>query len=262
VKTDLRAGSTYVRSVMDALQKDCNKCLDERLGMCYTHGMKCKLVAYHRVSTEKQGKSGLGLEAQQAAVERHAATYGCTLVASYTEVESGRKNDRPELAKAIAHAKRSKATLVIAKLDRLARNVAFVANLMEAGVDFIACDNPHANRLTVHILSAVAEAEARAISDRTKAALAAAKARGVVLGAAGARNLTREGTLKGAAAAAVAIRRQKAAAYEDLLPIVRKLAKNGLSLRAIAAQLNTDGHTTRTGRDWNPVQVSRVLATA
>lgn len=215
------------------------------------------MVAYYRVSTKKQGDSGLGLEAQVSAVAAHVAANGCDLIAAYTEVESGKKNDRPELARAIAHAKRSKATLVIAKLDRLARNVAFVANLMESGVDFVACDNPHANRLTVHILAAVAEAEALAISARTKAALAAAKARGTKLGT---NNLTREGTLKGSAAGVAAIRAKKTAAYADLVPAVREMAAGGLSLRAIAARLNDDGHSTRSGKHWNAMQVSRVLA--
>ena len=141
-------------------------------------------VAYYRVSTERQGRSGLGLEGQRAAVAAYAKQVGATMLAEYTEVESGKRADRPELAKALPHAKRSKATLLVAKLDRLARNVAFLSAVMDSGVDFIACDNPHANRLTIHILAAVAEDEARRISDRTKAALGAAKARGTKLGSA------------------------------------------------------------------------------
>lgn len=129
-----------------------------------------KYVAYFRVSTQRQGQSGLGLEGQQAAVAAF-----CEPLESFTEVESGKRSDRPELARAIAACKRLGATLVIAKLDRLARNVHFVSGLMESGVEFIACDNPNANRLTVHILAAVAEDEARRISERTKAALAAAR---------------------------------------------------------------------------------------
>ena len=103
-------------------------------------------IAYYRVSTDRQGQSGLGLEAQQTAVEQHLAGGNWDLIESYTEIESGKRNDRPELAKALAACKRNRATLVIAKLDRLARNVAFVANLMESGVSFLAVDNPHANR--------------------------------------------------------------------------------------------------------------------
>ena len=135
-----------------------------------------KVVAYYRVSTAKQGASGLGLDAQRAAVAAWTAANGAAVLAGYTEVESGKRADRPELIKALAHAKRSKATLVIAKLDRLSRNVHFLSGLMESGVDFIACDNPHANKLTIHILAAVAEDEAKRISERTKAALAAYKA--------------------------------------------------------------------------------------
>jgi DNA invertase Pin-like site-specific DNA recombinase len=141
-----------------------------------------RCVAYYRVSTAKQGASGLGLEAQQMAVSEYVGRQGWELVGSFTEIESGKKADRPQLLKALEHCRRYKATLVIAKLDRLARNVAFVSNLMEAGTDFVAVDFPHANRLTIHILAAVAEHEREAISARTKAALAAAKARGVKLG--------------------------------------------------------------------------------
>src|SRR4030088_13724 len=116
-------------------------------------------VAYLRVSTVRQGESGLGLEAQRAAVEAFARSHGGAVVASYVEVESGRKSDRPELAKALEAARRGRATLLVAKLDRLARNVAFIANLMDAGVDFVACDQPFASRLTIHILAAVVEDE-------------------------------------------------------------------------------------------------------
>src|SRR5262245_55735140 len=144
--------------------------------------MSGKLTAYYRVSTQKQGKSGLGLEAQRAAVQDYAARTGAVIVKEYVEIESGRRADRPELAKAVAHARRSQALLCVAKLDRLARNVAFLSALMDAGIDFVACDNPTANRLTIHILVAVAEDEARRISDRTKAALAAYIARGGRLG--------------------------------------------------------------------------------
>ena len=140
------------------------------------------LVSYLRVSTRKQGKSGLGLEAQRAAVAEFAAREGLRVVAEYVEVESGKKAARPELAKALSHCRAAKACLVVAKLDRLARNVAFLSALMEAGLEFVALDNPYANTFTLHVLAAVAEQEARATSERTKAALAAAKRRGVLLG--------------------------------------------------------------------------------
>jgi DNA invertase Pin-like site-specific DNA recombinase len=153
------------------------------------------LVAYYRVSTDKQGASGLGLEGQKTCVEAYAAATRARILASYQEVESGTKSDRPMLDKAIAHANCSGATLIIAKLDRLSRNVHFLSGLMESGVDFIACDNPNVNRLTVHILAAVAEDEAIRISERTKAAMAAYKARGGVLGTLA--NLTAAGRSKG-----------------------------------------------------------------
>ena len=222
------------------------------------------VVAYYRVSTAKQGASGLGLEGQVAAVEQYARDRGATILRAYQEVESGKRADRPELANAIAHARRSGATLVIAKLDRLARNVHFLAGLMEAKVDFVACDNPHANRLTIHILAAVAEDEARRISDRTRAALAAYKARGGILGAArpGAPRLSEEARVRGAQGGGQAARERADVAYADLAVMMAELRSGGLSLRAIAARLNEEGHTTRRGRPWNPVQVTRVLGRA
>src|SRR6516162_2201556 len=143
---------------------------------------KGKFVAYYRVSTAKQGVSGLGLEAQRTAVLDYLNGGRWKLVGEFKEVESGKDSGRPALAKALAACRVHNATLIIAKLDRLARNVAFISNLMEAGVEFVAVDFPQANRLTVHILAAVAEHEAAMISARTKAALAAARARGVKLG--------------------------------------------------------------------------------
>ena len=136
-----------------------------------------RFVAYYRVSTDRQGKSGLGLDAQQAAVLAFI-NGNAELVPEFTEIESGKRVDRPELAKALEVCRRQKAKLVIAKLDRLWRNLAFIATLMKAGVEFVAVDNPHANKLTVHILAAVAQHEREMISERTKAALRAAKARG------------------------------------------------------------------------------------
>jgi DNA invertase Pin-like site-specific DNA recombinase len=226
------------------------------------------IIAYYRVSTKQQGESGLGLEAQESAVQSYARQNGTTIKASYVEVESGKLADRPELARALAHARRSKATLVVAKLDRLARNVAFLSALMESKVPFVAADNPHANRLTVHILAAVAEAEALAISQRTKAALAAAKARGTLLGSArpghwDGREEARQAGLEKARTAAVKVKQDKAReAYADLVPTMHACKADGLSLREIAARLNSEGHTTRRGRPWNPVQVARVLANA
>ncbi len=136
------------------------------------------IVAYFRVSTKQQGASGLGLEGQAVAVESFAKQSGKPIVARYTEVETGKIEERPELARALAHARRNKATLVVAKLDRLARNVAFTSTLLRSGADFVACDNPTANKLTIHILAAIAEHEAEQISQRTKGGLQGAKARG------------------------------------------------------------------------------------
>lgn len=224
-----------------------------------------KLIAYYRVSTRRQGKSGLGLEAQEAAVRAYAKATGGRVLASYTEVESGKRAERPELAAAVAHARRSKARLVIAKLDRLARNVAFTSALMESGCDFVACDNPHANRLTIHILAAVAEDEARRISDRTKAALGAAKRRGVRLGSArpghwkGREAARKRGARRGAAAS-VRVRRERAlAAVEDLVPRMRELREGGASLREIAAHLNEAGQSTPRGSTWTAMAVKRAL---
>src|SRR5918997_6032270 len=138
-------------------------------------------VAYFRVSTDKQGARGLGMDAQRSAVARHLAGHPGALLAEFVEVESGRRTDRPELLAALTLC-RQKATLVIAKLDRLARNVHFISGLMESGVEFVAVDMPHANRLTLHILAAVVEHEREMTSQRTRAALAAAKARGTRLG--------------------------------------------------------------------------------
>ncbi len=139
-------------------------------------------MAYYRVSTDKQGQSGLGLDAQRAAVELHARSVGAEVIAEFQDVESGRKANRTGLAAALATCRSKRAVLLIAKLDRLARSVAFISNLMEGGVDFVAADMPSVNRLTVHVLAAVAEHEREMISQRTKAALAVAKVRGTKLG--------------------------------------------------------------------------------
>jgi len=224
-----------------------------------------KLVAYYRVSTKKQGKSGLGLEGQQAAVADFIRQHGGKQIGEYVEVETGKSRNRPELLKAIAHAKRSKARLVVAKLDRMARNVAFTSALMEAKVDFVAADNCHANKFTIHILAAVAEHEAEQISERTKDALAAAKRRGVKLGSHrpghwdGLEKRRQAGLAKAREVAAQLHRQAADECYADLVPIIRDLQLKGESLQAIADELNEQGHTTRRGKPWNRMQVSRVL---
>jgi DNA invertase Pin-like site-specific DNA recombinase len=203
-------------------------------------------IAYYRVSTDRQGRSGLGLEAQRAAVVRYFAGIGGILIAEHTEVETGRRNDRPELQKALAACRKHKARLVIAKLDRLSRNVAFIATMMDSGVEFVACDNPHATRLTLHILAAVAEHEREMISARTKAALQAAKARGVRLG----RNADRLASANRATAM------DRARQIEHVLA---ELNRSGMTTREIAAELTARGITTPRGGRWHPQTVRRVM---
>jgi len=214
-----------------------------------------RYIAYYRVSRVRQGRSGLGLEAQKQAVQTHLK--GEKALSEFVEVESGRRNDRPKLAEALAACRVHKATLIIAKLDRLARNVAFVSSLMEAGVEFQACDFPQANRLTIHILAAVAEHEAHMISDRTRAALAAAKARGAALG--GFRG--RAGTCTDLAKAR-AVRTAKARERAiDLASTIQELRLTGaLSLRSIAVGLNSRGIVAARGGQWSAAQVRNLIA--
>ena len=217
-------------------------------------------ISYLRVSTDKQGRSGLGIEAQRAAVAAHVA--GRRLLAEYLEVESGRRNDRPQLLAALAHARATGAVVVIAKLDRLARNVAFIANLMEAGVDFVACDLPAADRLTIQVLAAVAEHEREMIAARTKAAMAAAKARGVRFGnPRGAAALRAAG--KGNTASNAAQRASAAAYRARLRPIVAAIRASGVtSLREVAAELDRRGILTRRGGRWRASTVCELLKVA
>jgi DNA invertase Pin-like site-specific DNA recombinase len=212
-----------------------------------------KWVSYLRVSTDRQGESGLGLEAQRKAVADYLNGGQWTLAAEFVEVESGKRSDnRPELTGALAACRKLKAKLVIAKLDRLSRNVAFIAALMDSGVEFKACDNPHATRLTLHILAAVAEHERLMISQRTKAALAAAKARGKKLGGPKLAIATKLGNQANAAAA------DRFAA--NVAPVIRQIRATGArSLRAVAAALTARGIATARGGEWNAAQVANVL---
>lgn len=211
-------------------------------------------VAYARVSTAKQGKSGLGLEAQQAAIQSFLKEGDKLLTPTYVEIESGKDAERPELAKAMQRAKLTGSTLLVAKLDRLSRNVAFISALMDSGVDFVACDQPHATPFTLHILAAVAEHERRMISQRTKAALRAAKDRGVKLG--GFRGVKVDQS-KGAAAAA-----RKGQAFADSLgAAIADLRREGVtSYSGIARGLDALGIQTSQGKSWQATQVARVLA--
>jgi len=212
-----------------------------------------RFVSYCRVSTDRQGRSGLGLEAQQKAVRDYLNGGAWQLVGEFIEVESGKKADRPELARALETCRKQKAKLVIAKLDRLSRNLAFIATMMESGVEFVAVDNPHASKLTLHILAAVAEHEREAISDRTRLALAAAKARGVRLG-----TPDRDGAVTRMVAARSTQARQFAA---NVLPIVREIQSAGYaSFNGIAGQLNARKVSTARGGRWTHVQVRQILS--
>ena len=246
------------------------------------------VVTYRRVSTGKQEASGLGLDAQVAAIERYRASHGYRIVGEYTEVETAKRDDmtnRPELLKAIAHSQREGARLVIAKLDRLARSVYVTATLHRAGIDFVACDYPEANRLTIQILAAVAENEARMISQRTRDALEAYKAtrkiskrvrqlypegvpNDVVKATAGllgaslpqCRNLTDEARALGTKRSVDSRKAAAIAAVQDLAPRMLAMWKvDKLSLREIAGRINSEGHVTRFGADWTATAVKRVL---
>jgi DNA invertase Pin-like site-specific DNA recombinase len=215
-------------------------------------------VAYYRVSTARQGRSGLGVEAQKKAVSDFLNGGSWQLLAEFIEVESGKSDDRPQLEQALAMCDLSGAALVVAKLDRLSRNLAFLAKLQESGARFVAADMPEANELTIHIMAAVAQAERKAISARTKEALAAAKARGVRLG--GNRgNL--EDLMKGPAKSAEVRSRQAA---ERAVKVRRQIQAvtggiDGSSLRQIAAALNERGITAPRGGRWHASQVQKVL---
>ncbi len=219
-----------------------------------------KLVAYERVSTARQGRSGLGLEAQRKAIEDYADAKSATILARFTEIESGRKNVRPELDKALQLARLTGATLVIAKLDRLSRNAAFLLTLRDSGVSFVAVDMPEANDLTVGIMALVAQQEREAISRRTKEALAAARARGVKLG-----NPNGAAALRRAGQDGQALRKtvyDNADAFaESLVPLLRNIREQGCtSLRAIATELNAKGIRTRRGGRWHVSTVRNLIA--
>lgn len=205
-----------------------------------------RFIAYYRVSTERQGRSGLGLEAQSEAVRNYVAQRCGDVLAEFTEVETGKRSDRPQLSSALDACRRQKATLVIAKLDRLARNMAFVANLMEGRADFVAVDMPNADKFTIHIFAALAEEEGRRISQRTKAALAAAKTRGVQLGRAG----------------VILARQNREAAMGracDLAATIQSIRGDGArTYRDIARELNARGVSTPMGREWHAGSAQRL----
>lgn len=218
-----------------------------------------KVVAYYRVSTTAQGRSGLGLEAQRDAVARFCEGRACDVLGEYVEVESGKRNDRPELTKALHHAKVTGATLVVAKMDRLSRNAAFLLTLRDSGAKLVAADNADVNDMTVGILAVIAEEERKAISARTKAALQAAKARNVRLGNPnGAEALRRAG--RGNVAALKAIRSAADQHAADLAPVIQHLQSEGhRSLRQLASALNDRHFQTPRGGAWHPTSVKNLL---
>lgn len=232
--------------------------------MCYPGHMTRRIsttraVGYVRVSTKRQGVSGLGLDAQQKAIADFCAANGLTLIKEYREVESGKNNSRPVLAQAIAQTKATKAVLLIAKLDRLARNVHFISGLMES-VDFRACDYPDDDPFILHIRAAIAEDEARKISLRISEALQAAKRRGVKLGGSNprCRNLTPQAQRKAARANAMKAREANA----EATGIVTGLRSNGLTFEQIAQELDDRGLYTRTGCQYNAMTVWRLVERA
>jgi len=213
-----------------------------------------QFVTYYRVSTQRQGASGLGLDAQRQTVERYLAGRDKTVIESFTEVETGKGSNaldrRPQLRAALDLCKKAGATLLLAKIDRLARNVHFVSGLLETGVDFVAADMPNANKVMIQMYSVMAEWERDQISERTKAALAAAKARGVVLGATGPANLKTCNDQ----------RQQKAREFrERLRPVLDGMVAQGLSRRGMVVRLNDLGIKASQGGAWSLGQVQRLM---
>ena len=218
-----------------------------------------KAVSYIRVSTDRQHASGLGEEAQRASVTAYAKASGLAIVAEFMEVETGtRKKKRIEIYRALASAKACDGVLLIAKLDRLARNVAFISALMESGTPFVCVDLPQVTPLTLHILAAVAEEEARMISKRTKEGLASAIARGTKLGAP--QNKESKAQFTAAQLVSAAAKHEAAKeAYALVVGYAKMMRESGLAYAAIAAKLNQEGHRTREGKDFSAMTVWRML---
>lgn len=226
-----------------------------------------KFVIYTRVSTDEQGRSGLGLDAQMTACRRHVEQVGGTIVAGFEEVASGDDDARPVLAQAVAAARRHRAHLLVAKLDRLSRAVALVAGLLRNGrVPLVVADCATASTLELHLRATIAEEERRLIAERTKAALAALKARGVRLGSArrnhwkGREDRRAAGAAKGSAAAAVARREMFGPLWDEARSVARELVAGGASMHAAARELTARGMVTPTGGRWWPATIKRLLA--
>lgn len=221
-------------------------------------------IAYYRVSTKQQGASGLGLDSQKEAVKRHTENCGACILAEFTEVESGKKNDRQELQKAIAAAKHQGATLLIAKLDRLARNAAFIFTLRDAGINFICCDMPDANTLTIGIFATLAQYEAELISSRTKAALAVKKAQGFKLGTPKPfDDLAREKSKQVRKQKAIENKTKLSSAAEIIKEAVQlaDYKKQSITISAIVEKLNSYNIVTTTGKMWTTENIRPLLRT-
>ena len=215
-----------------------------------------RYVAYYRVSTQKQGKSGLGLEAQRKMVADYVTGNSGELVAEYTEIESGKLDNRPELMAAMKHADLVGVKLLVGKLDRLSRDLHFITSLQKSKVDFAVCDLPGCDSFTIHLYGALAQKERELISARTKAGLSAATARGVKLGT---NNLPPE-MVNEASAMGVAVIKHNADSFAaKVLPVITALHEQGKSLRNIAAELDRLGVQTARGKSWTPTSVKNVL---
>lgn len=226
--------------------------------------LRSNFICYYRVSTTKQGRSGLGLEAQRKSVADYLNGGDWNIIEEFTEIESGKKNQRPKLQEAIELCKATGSTLIVAKIDRLTRDAAFLLNLKDAGVDFVAADMPDANRLTVGIMALIAEQEREAISKRTRDALAAAKARGVVLGAYSKSDKTKYVGGKGTTETALRASQARSQKFRERalakLPLVSRYDPDGnLSLRELAAIFNANGITTVSGKgSWSANSIRRL----
>lgn len=220
-----------------------------------------QIVAYFRQSTEKQAESGLGLEAQRRAVREYVARTGAEVIGRYTETESGTRSDRPQLARALAHARRSRAKLVVATLSRLSRNLAFLDALQRSKVNFCALDCEHANKAMLQMMTVMAEWEADQVSERTRKAMASRRELGKPMGAENprCRNLTADAAKEGRKLGAAANAQLADEAYSDILPDMLAWRERGDTLATIAERLNSEGQTTRTGVAWSTSTVANVL---
>lgn len=217
-----------------------------------------KYISYIRVSTGKQQRSGLGLDAQTQTISDYISSHGGVVIESFTEIASGSNNDRDQLAKAILHCELKGAVLLVSHLDRLSRSVAFISALQESGIRFVVAENPQLTDMTVQILSVVAQAERQAISRRVKDALKQAKKRGVVLGNPSL-DKVRDRAVAAATVSRIANADQYAARVSSIIASVRNDLGVGASLRQLAAELNNRGFNTRRGAQWTAMSVSRVI---